>query len=243
MNELLIKAKQGDNVARDKFIEDNIKLVHFVLKSIDIEGREYEDMFQVGCMGLVRAFNDFNRYDLKFSTFAYKWIYGSIMRELRDNREVTVPRAMWISWIKIKQAVYNLSKQGKDITDENISDITGLSEEEINKIRQANTKALSFQYKPSEATDDSQGLQEYYLVTYDDYSHIEEENLMEVLLKRLTPTERMVIELKYTKNKTQREIAEIIGSHQVAVSRLERRTLEKLRAIAKTEELNYDSFK
>jgi len=231
MSVLIEKSHQGDKKAREVLIEKNLGLVHHIVKRFLGRGYDPEDLFQIGCIGLMKAIDKFDTsYDVKFSTYAVPMISGEIKRFLRDDGMVKVSRSLKENGWKVIQARERLQHMmGQEPTLEDISKESGLTVEEIVMALEANTEVESI-YKSVYQSDGN----EIYLVDQIASKSNEKEKLLNhmllcQLLSKLTPDERTLITMRYFQGKTQMEVAKILGISQVQVSRLEKRILLRMR--------------
>ncbi|MBQ9200532.1 MAG: SigF/SigG family RNA polymerase sporulation sigma factor [Lachnospiraceae bacterium] len=232
MNELetFRLAKKGDREAKEKIVSDNTGLVWSIARRFFGRGYDLEDIYQIGCIGLLKAIDRFSEeYEVKFSTYAVPLIAGEIKRFLRDNGMIKVSRILKQNGYKISQAREELSiKLGRDPSLCEISEATGLSKEEIVLATDANREIESI-YQPIYEHDGS----EMCLVdklTDETASFSSEEKifnkmLIEQAMSRLDDKEQKLINLRYFQDKTQNETAKELGISQVQVSRLEKKLL------------------
>ena len=248
---LIERSQAGDKEARERLIEENLGLVRHIVKRFVGRGYDMEDLFQIGCIGLIKAIDKFDlRYEVRFSTYAVPMIQGEIKRFLRDDGMVKVSRTLKESGWKVKQAAGKLLQElGREATLQEISEFTGLSVEDIVMAMDANVEVESI-YKSVYQSDGN----EIYLVDQvvgengsAGYSGVgqaasgdsawgdtEKEKvlnhmLLEQLLGQLEDRERELIQLRYFQDKTQVEVAKYMGISQVQVSRMEKRILLQLR--------------
>ncbi|MBO5371230.1 MAG: SigB/SigF/SigG family RNA polymerase sigma factor [Lachnospiraceae bacterium] len=229
---LIKQAHEGDKEAREKLISDNMGLVWSIVRRFEHRGHEKEELFQIGCIGLMKAIDKFDTgYDVRFSTYAVPMIMGEIKRFLRDSSMMKVSRSLKENGWKVKKASDALSQRlGRDATMQEISVEVGLSVEEIVEAIEANEEVVSI-YQPVYQSDDS----EIYLVdqvsgggmpkTEELVNHL----LLEQLLAELNEEEKELIDLRYFKEMTQSQIALKLGISQVQVSRMERRILLRMK--------------
>lgn len=229
---LIKQAHAGDKDAREKLISDNMGLVWSIVRRFEHRGHEREELFQIGCIGLIKAIDKFEvAYEVKFSTYAVPMIMGEIKRFLRDSSMMKVSRSLKENGWKVKKASDRLSQRnGRDATLQEISREIGLTVEEIVEAIEANEEVASI-YQPVYQSDDS----EIYLVdqmsqggmpkTEEVVNHL----LLEQLLGELDETEKELIELRYFKDMTQSQIAQKLGVSQVQVSRMEKRILLRMK--------------
>ena len=229
--ELLIKSHKGDNEARQKLICGNLKLVLSIIQRFTGRSDNLDDIFQVGCIGLVKAVDNFNtELEVKFSTYAVPMIIGEIRRYLRDNNAIRVSRSIRDLAYRALQAREEIqgTKEGEATVDE-ISLRLGESRENVARAMEAIVEPISI-YEPvySENGDSIYVIDQLCDLGASDEGWLENIALREAM-KKLTEREKNIITLRYYKNKTQTEIADIIGISQAQVSRLERMALDKIK--------------
>lgn len=230
--ELIKKAQMGDENAKNMLVRHNLGLVRSVLKRFANRGYEKDDLFQLGCIGLVKAIEKFDfSYDVKFSTYAVPMIIGEIKRFLRDDGMIKVSRSLKQTAGRVKMMKESLfKKHGREPTLQELSDALDIPKEEIVVALDSNLQP-DYLYDVIHQDDGSP----VHLIDKISETKAEEEGevidriaLIEVLSK-LKPRERKVIVLRYFKDKTQTEIAEVLGISQVQVSRIEKKILKKIR--------------
>lgn len=231
MSVLIEKSHAGDKQAREVLIEKNLGLVHHIVKRFLNRGVDAEDLFQIGCIGLMKAIDKFDlAFDVKFSTYAVPMISGEIKRFLRDDGMVKVSRSLKENGWKITRAREQFQHEhGREPTLEEIAKVTGLSTEEVVMAMDAGAEVESI-YKSIYQSDGN----EIYLVDQIASKNNEREKLLnhmllKQLLSELEGEEKELIRLRYFQGKTQTEVAERLGISQVQVSRLEKRILRRLR--------------
>ena len=221
-------AKGGDKEVLNEIIENNSKLVWSVVRRFNGRGHELEDLFQIGAMGFIKAIQRFDEsYEVKLSTFAVPYILGEIKRFIRDDGAVKVSRSLKELLSKINLLKKEYEKRGKRLE---ISDI----ERELKEPREDIILALETQNPiesiQSEIFEDG-GMERQEVLTSD--RDEEEDTVNKILikdeLKRLNDRDREIIMLRYFKEKTQIEVAEMYGISQVQVSRLEKKILGSMR--------------
>lgn len=230
--ELLKRAQAGDKDAQDRLVSHNLGLVRSVLKRFANRGYEKEDLYQLGCIGLVKAIEKFDfNYDVRFSTYAVPMIIGEIKRFLRDDGIIKVSRSLKQTAGRVKVLNEELTKQlGREPTLQEISEKLNISKEEIVMALDSNVQP-DYLYDVIHQDDGSP----VHLIdkvsetnTKDDGDVIDRIALSEVLSK-LKSRERQIIVLRYFKDKTQTEIAEVLGISQVQVSRIEKKVLKQMK--------------
>lgn len=220
--ELIKKAKCGDEAAREKVIVNNMALVWSIVRRFANRGYEAEDLFQIGSIGLMKAIDKFDMsYDVRLSTYAVPMIIGEIKRFIRDDGIVKISRSIKENNWKIKQAAGRFADaNNREPTVEELVCVTGLSKEDI-------VIAASAVKEPEYIDrDDYTGLE---LRLEDDKEEVINQILLEKLLGELKENERKLIEMRYYQEKTQTEVAKMLGMSQVQVSRNEKKILAKLR--------------
>lgn len=226
------KAQCGDKEIRDALITENVGLIYMVLKRFNNRGIEQEDLFQIGVIGLIKAIDKFDlSRELSFSTYAVPMIIGEIRRFLRDDGMIHVSRQIKDNARKIAMAKEDLRKKNKyDPVLGEIMEVTGLSAEEILAAMEATTEVESI-YQP--IGNNSEGVPLLIADQLEDTKKDEQELINRItviqMLDGLNEQERKLIELRYMEGKTQSESAKILGLNQVAVSRLEKKILLRLR--------------
>ena len=235
--ELLLLIKEGDREARERLIKGNLRLVLSVVQRFGGRGESADDIFQVGCIGLIKAIDNFNTdLDVKFSTYAVPMIIGEVRRYLRDNNTIRVSRSMRDLAYKALSAREALSKTM--FRDPTVSDIQKYletegevkTEKEISEAMEAIIEPISL-YDPvySEGGSDSVYVMDQIRDTENTDDNWLEDIALSEALKRLPERERAIISMRFYRGKTQMEIAEEIGISQAQVSRLEKGALERIR--------------
>lgn len=230
--ELILMAQKGDNDAKDKLVEHNIGLIKSVLRGFTNRGYDMDDLFQIGSIGLLKAINKFDiSYDVKFSTYAVPMIAGEIKRFLRDDGIIKVSRSLKQTANKVKYTQENLAKVlGREPTIQEISEELNIDKEEI-------VMALESSYHPDflyDVVHQNEGSPLYVIdkISLEDGNEEEDiiDNIMlKEILSQLKERDRQVIVLRYFKDKTQVEVAELLGISQVQVSRIEKRIIEDMK--------------
>lgn len=233
--ELLRKAREGDREARNRIVEENIGLVWNIVKRFLGRGYDSDDIFQIGCIGLIKAIDNFDiQYGVKFSTYAVPMITGEIKRFLRDDGMIKVSRTLKENGWKIKKAAESLNQElGRNATVSEIAAVTELTAEDIVLALEANSEVDSI-YRTVYQSDGK----DIYMVDQIVNEREDEETLLNhmflnELLDSLNEQERQLIEYRYYNDMTQTAIAEKLGISQVQVSRMEKRILKYMRERAK----------
>ena len=228
---LLIQSKNGNTAARQELINGNLRLVLSVVQRFTGRRENLDDLFQVGCIGLVKAVDNFNvELDVKFSTYAVPMIIGEIRRYLRDNNSIRISRSLRDLAYRALQAKEELIRTKEcEPTIEDIAKHLGEEKEAVVRAMEAIVEPISL-YEP---VYNDGGDSIYVMDQIKDSSSSDEKWLESIALKEamkcLSERERKIIRLRYFSNKTQMEIAEEIGISQAQVSRLEKGALERIR--------------
>lgn len=228
---LFLLAKNGDKAAKEKIVSDNTGLVWSIARRFMGRGYELEDIYQIGCIGLLKAIERFDYdYEVKFSTYAVVLISGEIKRFLRDDGMVKVSRILKQNGYKISQAKERLSYElGREATLEEIALTTELSVEDIIMATEANMEVESI-YKPIYGKDESEGvLVDKLMVLRDEKEDIINRLLLEETMAKLSELERELINCRYFMDKTQADTAKVLNISQVQVSRMEKKILLSMR--------------
>ncbi|MBU9728976.1 MULTISPECIES: RNA polymerase sporulation sigma factor SigG [Diplocloster] len=228
---LFARIKEGDTAARETYIKGNLRLVLSVIKRFSNSNENVDDLFQIGCIGLIKAIDNFDStLDVKFSTYAVPMIIGEIRRYLRDNNAIRVSRSLRDTAYKAIYAKENLMKKNlKEPTVNEIADEIGISKEDIVFALDAIQSPVSL-YEPV-YTEGGDAL--YVMDQISDKKNKEERWIEELSLseamKKLGERERYIIQLRFFEGKTQMEVAEEIHISQAQVSRLEKNALHNMR--------------
>lgn len=234
--ELLKRARAGDEGAEEQLIRDNMALVHSVAKRFRERGADYEDLFQIGCVGFVKAVKNFDlSYNVCFSTYAVPMIMGEIRRFLRDDGPMKISRSIKEKARMLLSVQERLSERlQREPTAGEIAAEAGIAPEEIAYILEAMNPIASID---EELNPGSENPVKTIDRVPDDTSHPDnqiDKILVKELLSTLEPRERQIIVMRYFQEKTQSEIAAAIGVSQVQISRLEGKILVKMRGMMAT---------
>ena len=228
---LFARILKGDKNAREEYIKGNLRLVLSVIQRFSSSNENVDDLFQIGCIGLIKAIDNFDvTQNVKFSTYAVPMILGEVRRYLRDNNSIRVSRSLRDTAYKALYARDALTKKNlREPTIMEIADEVGISKEEITYAMDAIQTPVSL-YEPV-YTDGGDPL-----CVMDQISDKKnrEENWIEQLslneaMKRLPERERHIIDMRFFEGKTQTEVAEEVGISQAQVSRLEKNALKTMR--------------
>ena len=229
MRELLVKSHNGDKQAREKLIAGNLRLVLSVIQRFGNRGENPDDLFQVGCIGLIKAIDNFNTdLDVKFSTYGVPMIIGEVRRFLRDNNPVRVSRSMRDMAYKAIQCKERLTAEhGREPTVEEIAKELRQKREDVVVALEAIVEPVSL-YEPVY----DHGGDTLYLMDQvgggGDQDWLEEIAVKEAI-RNLNQREKRILSLRFLQGKTQMEVAGEIGISQAQVSRLEKAALQKIK--------------
>ncbi len=229
--DLLRRARTGDENARKDLIYGNLRLVLSIIQRFSGRRESMEDLFQVGCIGLVKAVDHFNMdMDVRFSTYAVPMIIGEIRRYLRDNNAIRVSRSVReLAYRALQTREELIAAKEREPTVEEIAERLGEKREAVLRAMEAIVEPISL-YEPV-YNDSGDAL--YLMDQLSDTSDGDEAWLENMVLReavgKLSEREKKIIQLRFYANKTQTEIAGEIGISQAQVSRLEKAALEKIR--------------
>lgn len=229
---LIRRAQAGEKEAREVLIEQNLGLVHHIVKRFLGRGYEAEDLFQIGVIGLIKSIDKFNTdYDVKFSTYAVPLITGEIKRFIRDDGMVKVSRTLKENGMRVKYARERLGiSLNREPTVEEVAEEAALTVEEVVLASEANVQVESI-YKSVYQNDGN----EIFMVDQlaDEKQNEQDMILNHLMVKQLIGDlplkEQKIIRLRYYQEKTQTEVARALGISQVQVSRLEKKILLDMR--------------
>lgn len=233
-DQLLIRAKEGDKEAKEELVNNNIGLVHHIVKRFVGRGVDAEDLFQIGSIGLLKAIEHFDmNFGVRFSTYAVPMIQGEIKRFMRDDGMIKVSRSIKENSYKINKVINEYVQQfGVEPTVNELCERTGFLKEDIIMALDATNEVESI-YKTMSCGD---GNEQFLLDKLTDEKEEGEKIVNHILLMQLLDTldgkERELLHLRYFEDKTQMQVAGILGISQVQVSRLEKKILMGLRKAA-----------
>lgn len=231
MRELLLKVKSGDEAAREEFIRSNLRLVLSIVQRFSNRNEQMDDLFQVGCIGLIKAIDNFDlRHEVRFSTYAVPMIIGEIRRYLRDNNAIRVSRSLRDIAYKAMQAREKLSVDlGRDPTVAEIAKALDAKEEDVVLALDAIQEPMSL----NEPIYHDNGDALFVMDQIRDERGGEEEWTRNIALKNamdhLNERERKIVQMRFFGGRTQMEVAEEIGISQAQVSRLEKTALAHMK--------------
>lgn len=230
--ELMARAKAGDKEAQSALVENNVGLVWSIVRRFQNRGYEVDDLFQIGCIGLIKSINKFDcSFDVRFSTYAVPMIIGEIKRFLRDDGIIKVSRSLKETSNKARITKEVMSKElGREPTINEMAERLNISTEEL-------VMAVEAGYSPESlfnTVGDGDNSQLLLIDRINDECNDSETEIIDKIALRqvldtLKPREKQIIVLRYFKEKTQVQIARQLGISQVQVSRIEKKILEEIK--------------
>ncbi|NMA61857.1 MAG: SigB/SigF/SigG family RNA polymerase sigma factor [Firmicutes bacterium] len=222
---LIRQSQQGDSEARNQLVEENLALVRSVASRFLDRGLEFEDLVQIGSLGLLKAIRDFNfEFEVRFSTYAVPKIMGEIKQHLRHSSPLQVSRSLKKLASEAISAKDQLAQTlGRSPTISEIATHLEVEREEVVTALDAVAPVYSLQ-APLQGTDDSPEFQDF-IATTEDQEHF----LLKQALEKLEPQEQQLILLRYFAERSQTEVAETLGISQAQISRMEARIIRQLR--------------
>ena len=230
-NELIKRAKQGDSEATDVLVNGNFPLIKAIVKGYLNKGVEYDDLYQIGCVGFLKAIKNFNpKFDVKFSTYAVPMIAGEIKRFLRDDGIIKVSRSIKTLAIKLKGYIETQKQQsGETPSIEELAGVFNVEQEDVVVALDSYQQTISINAKVQEDDPNSQNLIDK-LAVYDKSDEILDKFILKNAIMNLPEKEKKIILLRYYRGKTQGEVAEMLDVSQVQVSRMESKIIEQLKS-------------
>ena len=229
-NELLEKVSKGDMKAREELINGNLRLVLSVIQKFTGRGESPDDLFQVGCIGLIKAIDNFSsEFGVRFSTYAVPMIEGEVKRHIRDSGQIRVSRSLRDTAYKAMQAKEKLmSTLKRDPTIEEISENIGTRREDVVIALEAVSEPVSLYEPVFSESGDTVYIMDQIGDNNDDRNWLDEIALKEAI-SSLGSREKKILNLRFIQGKTQVEVANEIGISQAQVSRLEKGALGKIK--------------
>lgn len=222
--ELIVCAKNGDKESMMKLLEENRGLIWKTVKKFCFCGYEKEDLYQIACIGFIESVKRFNfDFGVELSTYSVQYMLGEIKKFLRDDGMIKVSRSVKELGIKINELerIYRV-KTGENLDNKSISRILELPESVIKTAREASKKVESINEKIGEDGDE---IVDFLKDKKDEQSKIVDKLTVTDLISKLNDREKLIIDLRYFKDKTQSQVAKILGISQVHVSRIEKKIL------------------
>lgn len=231
MDLLLRRAKQGDDSAREALIEGNLRLVLSVIQRFDKRGENPDDLFQVGCIGLIKAISNFDPdKQVRFSTYGVPMIAGEVRRYLRDNSAIRVSRSIRdVAYRVLQCKEAQTSRLGREPTLEEIANELSIPLEDVNQALDAVCAPVSL-YDPVYADGgDPLTVMDQVRDTRNTEAHWMEHITLRAAFQALPPREKQILSLRFYDGKTQMEVASTLGISQAQVSRLEKGAIGAMR--------------
>ena len=228
--ELLKKAKLGNENAKNALIENNSPLVKSIVRRYKNKGVEYDDLYQLGCVGFVKAINNFDEcYNVKFSTYAVPMIAGEIKRFLRDDGSVKVSRSIKGQYYLMQKYIDEFRlKNGEPPAVSKLAKKFNIEEPEVMFILESARMPISIYESLDKEEDGGQVILDK-LANFDEANNMIDKMVLIDTLKSLDENDRKLIILRYFRDKTQSEVARLLNVSQVQVSRLENKILAKMK--------------
>ena len=233
--ENIIKAQNGDNEIMSKLIEDNNGLIWSIVKRFKDRGYELEDLYQIGTIGFIKSIKKFDTsFEVKLSTYAVPYILGEIKRFIRDDGSVKVSRSLKELASKIREIQERyLKEKGQEISISEIAKELKTTKEEIAVALDSLNPTVSIYDNVYSDDEGGIGFIDKIATGIDESEQIANKISIRNLIGNLEDREKQIILLRYYKNKTQMEVAKILGISQVQVSRIEKSAMEKIRKMIK----------
>ena len=231
MDELFRRAGNGDRAARDTLVEGNLRLVLSVIQRFAGRGENADDLFQVGCVGLIKAIDNFDvGQNVRFSTYGVPMIVGEIRRYLRDNSAIRVSRSMRDTAYRVLQTRERLLRdRQREPTVEQIAEALDIPREEVVFAMEAVSEPVSLSEPVYSDSGDALTVMDQVRDQNDSAEHWLDRIALHDAVERLTPRERRILALRFSDGKTQMEVSEEIGISQAQVSRLEKNAIRAIR--------------
>lgn len=233
MDELMKKVKEGDELAKEEFIVANMRLVLSIVQRFSGKCEKADDMFQVGCVGLIKAINNFDiSYGLRFSTYAVPMIIGEIRRFLRDNNAIRVSRSMRDIAYRALQVKNEISqKEHREATVEEIAIALDLPLKSVSFALDAISETVSLSNPISESHDGDTTFLDQIADIRSDVNATDERISLHSAIVTLSEREKEILQLRYFIGHTQTEVSKEVGISQAQVSRLEKTALESIKKL------------
>lgn len=229
----IIKAQNGDEQVMEEILKKNEGLTWSIVKRFYGRGHEKEDLYQIGCVGFIKAIKRFDvNFDVRISTYAVPYILGEIKRYIRDDGLIRVSRSIKELLAKIKEVQREyMMKEGREVGITELADILKVSKEEIAVALDSDRPLESIQEEAYQGNqgDGKTNKIERIRVGKDETSSVIDKICLQDMINELETREKEIIVLRYYKEKTQTEVAKILGINQVQVSRIEKRILQSMK--------------
>lgn len=228
---LIEQSQKGDQKVRARLIEQNLGLVRHIVKRYQGRGCDMEDLFQIGVIGLIKAVDHFDLgRDVQFSTYAVPMIMGEIKRFFRDDGIVKISRGIKENAYRVRQSMEQYASQhGREANIQELMEMTGLSREDIVLALEAGYEVESIYQAAYKSDDREMLLIDRIPGNKDEHEILTNHIVLQELMEKMDERDRQLIRLRYFENKTQTEVAGVMGISQVQVSRQEKKILLKMR--------------
>lgn len=225
------KAQQGDNDAMTRLVENNKGLIWNIVKRFIGRGYETDDLYQIGCMGFIKAMKRFDTsFEVQVSTYAVPYILGEIKRYIRDDGMIKVSRSTKELAMKILELKREyLAKTGEEITLMQISKTLKVPKEEITYALDCLKPVSSISEETSSSSEDTRSVIDKITYQKDETNLVVDKIALKQLIENLEDREKQIILLRFYKDKTQSEVAKVLGITQVQVSRIEKKILNSMK--------------
>ena len=231
--EAIKKAQSGDKYELERMIKDNNGLIWSIVKRFNGRGYDLEDLYQIGCIGFIKSIKRFDtNYDVKLSTYAVPYMIGEIKRYIRDDGPIKVSRSIKELGMKIREIQKeSINKKGKELTIEELEKELKISKEDIALALEANNTVESIDGKFYIDNKDGNSINLIERISSDknEEESITNKLAIKQLIEGLEDRDKEIIFLRFYKDKTQSQVAKILGITQVQVSRLERKILNNMK--------------
>lgn len=231
--EAIKKAQSGDKYEMEKILKENTGLIWSIVKRFNGRGYELEDLYQIGCIGFIKSIKRFDtNYDVKLSTYAVPYMIGEIKRYIRDDGPIKVSRGIKELGVKIKEIQKEyLAQKGIEIEVEDIAKKLKISKEDVVLALESTNMVESIDgtYYTDNKDGNSINLIEKLSTNKDEEEMITTKITLNEMIENLSKRDKEIIMLRFFKEKTQSQVAKILGITQVQVSRIEKRSLEHMR--------------
>lgn len=228
--DLILLAQENNEFAKEKLVNENSPLIKSVIKRFINKGIEYDDLYQLGSLGFLKAINNFDTsFNVKFSTYAVPMIAGEVKRFLRDNGIMKVSRSVKTLSFKITTFIEDYTRMyEKSPTIEEISDYFKVDVQDVVFAMESNRKILSLSMDVSDGDGKGISLEEKVSDNKTETSIIDN-ILLYKSISKLNVREKKIIMLRYFRDKTQKEVASVMGVSQVQISRIENKIIKKIK--------------
>lgn len=230
--ELLQRCRNGDEDAREKLISGNLRLVLSVIQRFMGRNENADDLFQVGCIGLIKAIDNFDldAHNVRFSTYGVPMIIGEIRRHLRDASSIRVSRSLRDTAYRVLQAKERyINENGKEPTEDELAQALDIKREDVVFALEAIADTLSLNEPIYSDNGDHVSIMDQVCDTQDTDEHWLEKIALNDAMKHLDQREKRILAMRYMEGKTQMEVASEIGISQAQVSRLEKNAISRIK--------------